>query len=114
MSCRAETRVERNESRVGDTVEQDIVCTSRKPQDGVLLCRRHSEAVWSDQSGTESVYACGRMIGSDLTPQLRPEAHYQIDSADRGSRFPTKRRSWQPAVPAALLQEIKFQIGVRC
>jgi len=54
------------------------------------------------------------MIGSDLTPQLGPEAHYQIDSADRGSRFPQSGDRGNQLCPMALVQDIKFQVGVRC
>jgi hypothetical protein len=95
-------------------VEEYVVPTSRKPQDGIVLCGRHDEPVFPGDFRVESLYACGRVIGSDFVPQLRPEPYDQVDSANGGSRLAQSGDCENELFPVAFVQDIKFQVRVRC
>ena len=86
-------------------VEDHVVRASREPQHGVVLRRRHHEAVRCRPGPSLNPSTLGRrVVGRHLSPELGPEPRDEVDAAHRRPRLAERRDgrhevSGRPAQP---------------
>ena len=68
-------------------LEDDVVRTSRQPEDGVVLRRRHPVALGAHEVRVEALKAWWRVVGCDRTPEVWTEAGDEVDAAHRRARL---------------------------
>jgi hypothetical protein len=54
------------------------------------------------------------IVGSDRGPELRPEAHDQVDAAHRRARLAERRDGRHQLLARSAVAEIELEIGMRC
>jgi hypothetical protein len=76
-----------------------------------VLRRRHHKTVFPADLCLKRLYACGRVVPSNLIPELGPGTDYQVDSADRSSWLTQSRDRGNEFFSLARVQSIELEVS---
>ena len=94
-------------------VEDDVVGAAREPEHGVVLGRRHHEAVDAGEVVVEARDAVRRVVRRDLAPELGPEPGDEVDAAHRRPRLAQRRRPPRRDRRPRRAERVELEVGVR-
>jgi len=97
--------------RAARDVEDDVVAAARDPQHGVVLGRRHHEALDPHGVDVEAGRVGRRVLRGKFAPQLGPETGHEIDAAHRRPRL--AQRGNRGGESSRIAGSVEFNVGVR-
>src|SRR5487761_265674 len=99
--------------RLACLVEDDVVGTSRQPQQGVVLSRGHHKAAGADHRVVKAADTLRHPRRRERAPQLRTEPGDQVHPSQGGPRLAKAGEPGDEAARADTREQVELQVGVR-